>query len=160
MNFLTPRGGKYAQLEVYASHIFMLENKKRAPRSNSSSKEQAGSGEQSASVSGGGARGGGCLGCGTRMQSGCRRRGDKTWRGIAAPRFSDQSGAMRLSPHRRAETLHQSREGEGRLFVRLPFVFLTSPRSQLTSPVKGRVNLFLVNIVRLCVVSSTIIKEK
>lgn len=47
-----------------------------------------------------------------------------------------------------------------RLFVRLPFVFLTSPRSQLTSPVKGRVNLFLVNIVRLCVVSSTIIKEK
>ena len=51
LNFLTPRGGKYAQLEVYASHIFMLENKKRAPRSNSSSKEQAGSGEQSASVS-------------------------------------------------------------------------------------------------------------
>lgn len=53
LNFLTPRGGKYAQLEVYASHIFMLENKKRAPRSNSSSKEQGGSGEQSASVSGG-----------------------------------------------------------------------------------------------------------
>ena len=87
----------------------------------------------------------------TRRQNVARHRSAQVLRSIRM---------TRLSPHGRAETLHQSRQGEGRLFVRLPFVFLTSPRSQLTSPVKGRVNLFLVNIVWLCVVSSTIIKEK
>lgn len=29
LNFLTLRGGKYSQLEFYASHIFMFQNKKQ-----------------------------------------------------------------------------------------------------------------------------------
>lgn len=29
LNFLTLQGGKYSQLEFYASHIFMFENKKQ-----------------------------------------------------------------------------------------------------------------------------------
>lgn len=29
LNFLTRQGGKYSQLEFYASHIFMFQNKKR-----------------------------------------------------------------------------------------------------------------------------------
>ena len=80
------------------------------------------------------ARGGGCLGYGTRMQSGCRRRGDKTWRGITAPRFSDQSGAMRLSPHRRAETQHQSQEGEGRGFLSACLCLLNQPQEPAHIP--------------------------
>lgn len=32
MNFLTLQGGKYSQLEFYASHIFMFENKNQPLR--------------------------------------------------------------------------------------------------------------------------------
>ena len=50
LNFLTLRGGKYSQLEFYASHIFMFQNKKQPL---GQTPPAGGEAEQSSSVSGG-----------------------------------------------------------------------------------------------------------